>query len=108
MLPVPNLDAPVIDPKTGRLSTPWNSFFQQFTQAPEEIVKLDHNGVFLNYTAETPGNLLVIGASSSQIILTRGNLSLTLPFTEGFVPLSISDSVNIQTGPTANVYFITD
>lgn len=108
VLPVYNLNAPLVDPKTGKLNEPWNSFFQQFTQAPVPFQTVD--SVFTSdrttYTAAEPGTFYADGGSITQITLTRGNE--TLEITGGLIPMSIKDTVVIVHGiaTTAKMRFI--
>jgi len=106
VLPVPNLNAPVAeirDPKTGKviaeakLTTPWNSFFQQFTQAPTEFLKVDYDsGTIGDYTAKEPGTIVLTGGFSiATVELIRGGVVLSLSATTSIIPVSIDDVVRI-------------
>lgn len=97
---VPNTQSPIVtvtDSKgnvigTGKLIPPWNSFFQQFTQAAPAAVKATSP-----YTPNVKGALILTGASA--ISLTRGSVTISLTG-QRIIPLSIGDTVS-WTGGTA-------
>ena len=91
--PVINLSSPLVDTKTGNVIPPWNSFFQQFTQAAPAVSSITQNP----YTANAIGKVIIIGAAT--ITLTRGNISV-LVSGEKIIPISIGDVLSWTGAPT--------
>lgn len=97
---VPNLQAPLVKIANGLgyLISPWNSFFQQFTQPAPAIAS-----VFTTpFTANANGTVIIKGATT--ITLTRGLVSINLTGQE-IIPISISDTVS-WTGAPSSVQFL--
>lgn len=88
--PVYNLNAPLVD-KSGRVISPWNSFFQQFTQKAPAVVSVTQNP----FTANVLGKLILTGATT--ITFTRGSVVIDLTG-QRIIPISIGDTVS-WTGP---------
>lgn len=91
--PVLNLQAPLVSVKdskgnvigTGTVIQPWNSFFQQFTQAaPAAVVATSP------YTPNAKGTLITSAAVSTT--LTRGGASFTFT-TQRIFPMAIGDTI---------------
>lgn len=99
-LPVPNMQAPVVDPKTGKLLPPWNSFFQQFVQQAPDVADVTLPSPF---TANANGNVILTGAVT--IDLTRGSVTINLNG-QRIIPVRIGDTVS-WTG-AATVQFLGD
>lgn len=91
--PVYNLNAPLVDPKTGKVVPPWNSFFQQFTQDAPAVSSVIKNP----FTPNAIGKFIIIGAT--KLILSRGSVSVDITGML-IVPMSIGDTV-IWTGGNA-------
>jgi hypothetical protein len=56
MRPLPGLDVPVVDPRTGRMSQAWFEYFQshqKLTQLPDVSTVAPTNGQVLVYNATT-------------------------------------------------------
>lgn len=96
-LPVPNINAPLVD-KLGKLLPPWNSFFQQFVQKAPAVANVTSPSPF---TANANGTVILIGATT--ISLTRGSIIIDLTG-EKIIPVSVGDTVS-WTGP-ATVQFL--
>jgi len=100
--PVANLQAPLVKVKdskgnvigTGTIIQPWNSFFQQFTQAAPAVANVTQNP----FTANAKGTLILSGASA--ITLTRGSVSINLTGQQ-IIPISIGDTVSWTGSATA-------
>lgn len=90
-LPVPNLKSPLVD-KLGKLIPPWNSWFQQFSQAAPAVVDISTINPF---TANSNGTVVISGTA---VTLTRGSVSMGLGTGTFTIPISIGDSVS-WTGP---------
>ncbi len=91
--PVLNLSSPLVDPKTGKVIPPWNSFFQQFTQSAPAVSSIIQNP----FTANAIGKVLIIGATA--ITLTRGNVSTVISGVK-IIPISIGDTISWTGSPT--------
>lgn len=97
-LPVYNLQAPIVDPKTGKLVSPWNMFFQQLVQAAPAVVTVTTPSPF---TANANGTVILTGAATVDLI--RGTDIINLNG-QRIIPVSVGDSV-AWTGP-ATVQFL--
>jgi hypothetical protein len=86
-LTVPNLQAALTNAK-GLVVQPWNTFFQQFVQAPSAASSVSAAGN--SYTAKEPGTLSVAGATSATF--TRGSNSVAV--TGSLIPVEINDVVS--------------
>ncbi len=91
-LKLPNLQSALVNAK-GFVLQPWISFFQQFTQAPSQVIDLNVNASPFVYTAVEPGILVISGGTISAITLTRGSTTVTIM--GSFIPLAIQDMVTI-------------
>lgn len=91
-LPVPNMQAPLVD-KNGKLLPPWNSFFQQLVQQAPAVAPATQNP----FTANANGTLILKGAAS--ITLTRGSTNIDLTG-QVIIPISIGDTVS-WSGPAS-------
>jgi hypothetical protein len=92
--PVINLSSPLVDPKTGKVVPPWNSFFQQFTQDAPAVSSITQNP----FTANAIGKVIILGATT--ITLTRGNTSTIISGVK-IIPISIGDTVSWTGAPTS-------
>lgn len=103
-LPVPNQTAPIakikgVDGKAigfAFLIAPWNSWFQQFSQAAPAIADVSGASPF---KANANGTLILNGSGS--IVLTRGSTSIGLAGASVVIPISIGDIVS-WSGGTVN------
>jgi len=75
------------------LIPPWNSWFQQFSQAAPKIVDVSGSSP---YTANANGTLILNGSGS--IVLTRGSTSINLSGASVIIPISIGDTVSWSGG----------
>ena len=89
--PVFNQNSPLVDPKTGRVLPPWNSFFQQFTQKAPAVQTITDNP----YTPNVLGKIIITGATT--ITLTRGTVNIDLTG-QRIIPMGIGDKL-AYTGP---------
>lgn len=85
-LPLPNMNAPLVN-KLGKLIPPWNSWFQQFTQAAPAIVDFSTTNPL---TANANGTVILTGAVT--VDLTRGATTINLNG-ERIIPVSVGDTV---------------
>ncbi len=80
---------------TGRMLTPWNSYFQQFTQAPASAIDITVGISPFDYTAKEPGTLVITGGTVTGVRLTRGSTVIILATTNNVIPVGINDIVRV-------------
>jgi hypothetical protein len=74
--------------------TPWNSFFQQFTQAPAQAIAVTVGASPFAYTATESGSLVITGGTISAIHLIRGSDDMNVTGSK-IVPMFINDIVRV-------------
>lgn len=93
-LPSPTL--PIVDPKTGLVSSAWYQFLTRLQQLsaerPFDPITLGPSPYV--YTSSTIGNMFVTGGSVASITLTRSGVSLLCP-EDVFIPLSANDTLTV-------------
>ena len=106
--PVPNLQASLVD-KLGKLLPPWNTWFQQFSQAPNKVAGIAVGASPFFYTANIIGQVLISGGTVSAITLIRGLTNIIL-FTDTSAPrlvlVSIGDTVKITYSVAPSIAFL--
>jgi hypothetical protein len=73
-----NQNAPLVDPKTGKIVPPWNSFFQDSTQAPPAVAVVSVGASPFSYTPNIKGQVVITGGTVSDISIVRGTVSISL------------------------------
>jgi hypothetical protein len=113
MLLVPNMVAPLVQvrgPKgeiyKGTLIPPWNSFFQQFTQAPPPVMALPVVGSPFTYEAKELGTILISGGTLTDVSFTRGSDVTTLGNAARVIPVNVRDIVTITYSVLPIVKFV--
>lgn len=104
MQPLPNQVAPIANSDLT-IKSPWNSYLQQFTQAPAAAIT---NVVSVSpyiFVAREPGNLIISGGTISSISFKRGSVTIDLTG-QRIIPVSISDSVTIAYSFMPSVQFL--
>jgi len=88
---LPNTLAPLVDPKTGRIVSPWNTFFQQLVQAAPAVQDVSTSSPF---QANVAGTVIISGQTT--VSLSRGPISIALtpPTTQKIIPISVGDIVS--------------
>ena len=104
MMPLPNMMAPLVN-KIGRLLPPWNSYLQQFTQAPPAFNNITVGASPFSYVAKEPGNLIITGGTVSAVVLTRALVSINVAAAR-IVPVGIDDVVTITYSALPTIRFI--
>lgn len=99
---LPNLKSALVNAK-GFVLQPWITFFQQFTQAPSQVIDLNVIVSPFSYTAVEPGFLAITGGTISAITLTRGSTTVTI--TGDLIPVAIGDIVAITYSVLPTVQF---
>ena len=106
MIPLPSLLAPLVD-KIDRIARPWNSYLQQFTQAPPSISSIIVGTSPFSYEAREPGNISITGGTISNIRLSRGIVDIDFGAgTNITVPVGINDVVSITYSVLPTVRFL--
>lgn len=103
--PVPNTQSPIGEVKkdaSGNLKiyliSPWLQFFQQFVQkAPSPETNVNNP-----YTPNATGSLVITGGVG--VILTRGQVSVTLGNGVFTIPMSIGDTVSWSSVASAQFF----
>ena len=85
---LPNMLAPLVDPKTGRIVSPWNTFFQQLVQAAPAVQDVSASSPF---TANVAGIVIFTGGAP-VITLTRGTTNIVLTG-ERIIPIAVGDTI---------------
>jgi hypothetical protein len=103
MVPLPNLRSKVVN-ALGILVAPWNSFLQQFVQAPPNALPVTLTGSPFEYQAAEPGLLTIVGGTVSIINYSRGSVTVNVTGSR-FVPVCLNDIVEITYSVAPTVYF---
>lgn len=104
MIPLPNQIQPFVG-GMGRIKPPWNSYLQQFTQAPPNILSITVGTSPSEYTAVEPGFIAVAGGTVSAISLTRGAISIDVTGVK-LIPVAIADVVAVTYSVLPTIQFI--
>ena len=105
MLILPNKMAPFVD-ALKRIVHPWDSYLQQFTQAPPNIQSTTVGVSPFDYTAREPGNLIIIGGTVTGVSLIRGAVTIILASTTQIIPVAINDIVRVSYSVLPTLQFI--
>jgi len=102
---LPSMIAKFVD-ATGRLLPPWNSYLQQFTQAPAPVINITVGASPFAYTTRIPGQLVISGGTLTGITLTRGTVVLTLATTNRLILMGINDIVTVSYSVLPTIQFL--
>lgn len=102
---LPNQNSPFVRLPSGIIIPPWNSYLQQFTQAPPPFVALTVGTSPFSYTAKEPGYVAIPSGTISAIILSRGTGTIDLTG-EKIIPVSINDIVTVTYSVLPVIKFI--
>jgi hypothetical protein len=91
---VPRLDVRLTDNGGLVFQQAWQSWFQQFTQAPSAAVSLVVGTSPFNYSAKESGQIAVIGGIVSAIALIRGTVNIDVTG-EKLILVAIKDIVRV-------------
>ena len=105
MQPLPNQSSPLVRLPNGTIIPPWNSYLQQFTQAPPSFVRVTVGASIFSYVAKEPGFIIVKGGTVSAIHLIRGTTSIDMTG-QVSIPVSIQDKVSVTYSVVPTMYFI--
>ena len=94
MIRLPNLLAPLVNAK-GFILAPWNSYLQQFTQAPPPIMGITVGASPFDYVAQEPGTIIIVGGTLTNVSLIRGVDTLAMGNAARIIPVAIEDTVRI-------------
>lgn len=89
--------------KAGKIIPPWNSFFQQFTNPPADIIPIIPNPSPFSYLVKQPGMIVISGGTVTGISFTRG--LTTIGINAFAFPVEIKDIVTVAYSilPTMNL-----
>lgn len=105
--PVLNQNAPLVDLETGKVISPWNSFFQQFTQKAAAVQNITLTKSPFSYTPNDRGNVVISGGNVSGINLIRGNVIIPLSTVRPImIYLGIGDTIQITYSATPTLQFL--
>lgn len=94
MVPLPSLASKVVD-TLGKLLAPWNSYLQQFTQAPPGIMGITIGLSPFDYIVEEPGTIIIVGGTLTDVSLIRGSDTLAMGNAARIIPVGIQDTVRV-------------
>lgn len=101
---VPSSAQPIAD-AAGRVTTPWQRFFNALVSAAAPIQSIALTGSPFSYRAGAIGSLSVTGGTVSSITLTRNNMTVSLG-TSGVFPVSNGDGITVTYSVDPTVSFI--
>lgn len=101
---LPNQNSPFVKLPSGLIVPPWNSYLQQFTQAPPVAVAIDVDTSPFEYTAVEPGQVAYIGGTVSVFQLIRGGVQINT--NSNFLLLGVNDRARIIYSVLPTMYFI--
>lgn len=104
MIPLPSLLARFVD-QQGKILPPWNSYLQQFTQQPPNIMLLTVGASPFAYTAKEPGNVIVKGGTVTGLFITRGSIVVDITGAV-IVPVAVEDIVTVTYSVLPTMKFI--
>ena len=96
MQKLPNLNAPLVDIKTGKCVPPWNTFFSQFGSPPAGVTNVVVGTSPFSFTPNINGSIVISGGTVSLITLTRGATIITIATSTAnpiVIPISIADTI---------------
>lgn len=105
MLPLPNRVNPFVQQIGGRIASPWDSYLQQFTQAPPSVMAVTAGASPFSYTVKEPGCVAVSGGTVSAITFTRGNVSIDVTG-QKLIPVCIQDIITVTYSVLPTIRFI--
>lgn len=98
--------AQAIAGRDGRVTTPWQRFFNALVSAAAPIQTVTLAGSPFAFRAGSAGSLAVSGGTVSSITLTRGTTTTASLGTSGTFPVSNGDVVTITYAVDPTVSFI--
>lgn len=102
----PNLQQPMVDPKTGIPTSPWQRFLQHLQDQPPAIDNPLAGPSPFSYTLSTDGALVISGGTVSLVEYSRARVTFTLPFVSGIIPASMGDTIVITYTVAPTLWFI--
>lgn len=103
-LPVTNTQVPLVDSR-GLITTGWQAFFQQFTQAPSGAMTLIVTASPFSYIVKEPGLINVSGGIVTSISLVRGSVIIDVTG-QKLIPVSIKDTIIVVYTGLPNILFL--
>ena len=105
MQPLPNQSSPLVRLLNGTIIPPWNSYLQQFTQAPPSFVRVTVGASIFSYVAKEPGFIIVKGGTVSAIHLTRGLLTIDVTG-QKLIPVAVQDTITVTYSVLPTIKFL--
>jgi len=105
MQPLPNQSSPFVNNQTGTIVPPWNSYLQQFTQAPPKFIAITVGVSPFSYKAKEPGYISIADGVVSAIALIRGIVNIDVTGVK-LIPVSIEDIVKVTYTGLPTIKFI--
>ena len=102
---VPSSQQAIAD-KQGKITTPWQRFFNALVSAAAPIQSVTLTGSPFAFRAGSGGNLAVSGGTVSAIDITRGTTTVSTGATSGTFPVANGDVVSITYTVLPTVSFI--
>lgn len=102
---VPSSAQAIADP-TGRVTTPWQRFFNALVSASAPIQTVTVGASPFSFRAGSGGSLAISGGTVSSITLTRYTVTAPTGATSGIIPVSNGDVVTITYSGLPTVNFV--
>lgn len=105
-LPLPNMSAALVKVVGGNgqvigrgyVVPPWNSWFQQFSQAAPDVIDVAIGTSPFSYTPNSNGTLVISSGTVSLINLIRGTTTIAVATSTAnpvIVPIALGDTVEV-------------
>lgn len=104
-MPMPNTNAPIADPQTGRVTGEWLAFFQAIGSKPAAEKIVQATGSPFAFTASTAGHLVVQGALTGLSII-RGRTPIPVSPALAMIPLSQGDQAVLTYSAAPGLVFL--
>jgi hypothetical protein len=91
---------------SGRVTTPWQRFFNALVSPAAPIQPVTLTGSPFSYRAGSAGSVAVSGGTVSAISITRGTTTIPTGATSGTFPVANGDTVAITYTVAPTVSFI--
>lgn len=96
MITLPSMVSKMVDAGGRLMPGAWNSYLQQFTQAPAPVNTITVGASPFAFTSRLPGSLAIVGGTLTAITLTRGTTVINLVTTNRFILMGINDIVTVS------------
>ncbi len=90
------------------LLPPWNSYFQQISQAGSEVLVANVGSSPFEITANANGTMIILSGTVTGITLTRGVNSFNLDVGNQLIPIRINDMLAVTYSVLPTITFLPD